>query len=67
VTGAAIIKDRHTGHVFVADWAQTDGRAVTFKGSLRVRALSGDRLYPPRLRTLPLDHVSIDWQIEVAA
>ena len=61
MTGSAVIKDRRTGSTFVAEWAESGPHAVTFRGRLRVRDLSGERQYPARLRTLPLSEVAIEW------
>ena len=61
-TSAATITLRD-GRVYVTDDAKLTSRRLTFTGRLRVRDLSGDRLYEPREHSLPPGRVkSIQWR-----
>jgi hypothetical protein len=60
-TGAAVIRLR-SGAEYVTEDAKLTSRRLIFEGRLRVKDLSGERLYPPRQLVVTLGRIrSIDW------
>jgi len=60
-SGAAVL--RKDGKIYVTDWAQYDGHAVSAVVQLRVRDLRGERLYPGRSITWSVRVVEIEWLV----
>jgi hypothetical protein len=51
------------GRVYIADRAEETRHRLSFTGRLRVRNLTGERLYAPRTLSVELRRVKrVDWQ-----
>ena len=58
---AAIVK-LASGSTYACERCELDAGAVTFTGRLRVRDLTGERLYPRKTITVPIGRVRrVEW------